>query len=553
MIRYGTTCSGIESPTQGWEILGWEPVFFSEIEEYASEVLAQRYPEIPNLGDMTAEDFLERINALGGVDVFAGGTPCQGFSLAGLRGSLSDDRSNLCLRFVQLVHGIKSDEKQGVKIAVWENVAGCLSTADNAFGCMLAGLVGEERPLIPCDKDTADRKLVKRYWSLDKKTGEWRCRWPDAGMVIGPKRSAAWRIIDSQGVVPQRRERVFLVSFRTEDGINPSAVLHEPEADPLAYLAGLGGRSLFPVPKGVPGDSEQGEASRETVAALTANGVGASGPDDNQAQAGHLIADRKGFRMVAFGEYADDDTASTMKARDYKDVTDIVVAPVAVDVRHGKIDGQTTQTLQSKKDGGYALNSQPLVLQHKPIGFDCKATACTPHEELAPTMRAMGFDASHANGGGQLAIAVDVRNGLITGDRTPPLMAGAGDGRGISYNCVPLAVVERTRNGEKQAEWQEDLSYCLTNPGDGSRNDSRTVCTTDMIVRRLTPTECERLMGFPDDFTQILWKGKTLENCPDNGRYKCLGNSMVTWVMHWVGVRIEMVRRFHWNLWRADE
>jgi len=61
------------------------------------------------------------------------------------------------------------------------------------------------------------------------------------------------------------------------------------------------------------------------------------------------------------------------------------------------------------------------------------------------------------------------------------------------------------------------------------------------VVRRLTPTECERLQGFPDGYTQIAWKGRLAEKCPDSHRYKALGNSMATPVMKWIGERIDML------------
>ncbi len=182
-----------------WGPLGWEDVAFSEIEPFPCRLLAERYPDVPNLGDMTRVDWnLYR----GRADVLIGGTPCQSFSVAGLRGSLSDDRGNLALEFINAANAIRP------RFAVWENVPGVLSTKDNAFGCFLGGLVGANKPLLPASR---------------------RGRWPSAGVVVGPERSAAWRVLDAQYFgLAQRRKRVFVVAS-SGDGTDPFKVLFEPE------------------------------------------------------------------------------------------------------------------------------------------------------------------------------------------------------------------------------------------------------------------------------------------------------------------------------------
>jgi DNA (cytosine-5)-methyltransferase 1 len=183
-----------------WERLGWQAAFYSEVDPFCCALLEHYYPGVPNLGDMTKIDGAEW---RGKIDVLVGGTPCQAFSVAGQRASLDDARGNLTLRFVELAHAIDP------RYVVWENVPGVLSTKDNAFGCFLGGLVGADAPLIPGNGQ----------------------RWTDAGMVAGPIRTAAWRILDAQYFrLAQRRRRVFVVSCRTGDGINPGAVLFEPDS-----------------------------------------------------------------------------------------------------------------------------------------------------------------------------------------------------------------------------------------------------------------------------------------------------------------------------------
>ena len=130
-MKYLSVCSGIEAATQAWHSLGWEPVAFSEIEKLPSKVLAHHYPAVPNLGDMT--NFKEW--NLGTIDLLVGGTPCQSFSVAGLRKGLDDPRGNLMLTYLAIADRFKP------KWLVWENVPGVLSSNEGRdFGAFLGGL-----------------------------------------------------------------------------------------------------------------------------------------------------------------------------------------------------------------------------------------------------------------------------------------------------------------------------------------------------------------------------------------------------------------------------
>ena len=209
-IRFGSVCSGIEAASVAWNPLGWEAAWFSEIEPFPCAVLAAHFPSVPNFGDMRT--LPERIRS-GGVeapDVLCGGTPCQAFSLAGNRRSLSDERGNLSLVFCDILDAIDEVRKRDGRrtaLSFWENVPGVLSTKDNAFGCFLAELVGASAPL---RTDTG--------------------RWTGAGVVEGPKRSAVWRILDAQFFgVPQRRRRVYVVASAGTTGEDLAEVLLERE------------------------------------------------------------------------------------------------------------------------------------------------------------------------------------------------------------------------------------------------------------------------------------------------------------------------------------
>lgn len=143
-------CSGIEAATVAWHPLGWEPAFFSEIEPAPRSVLAHHYPDVPCHGDFTTIG----ANQYGPIDLLVGGTPCQSFSVAGLRGGLDDDRGNLALEFLRLA------QRTRPKWLVWENVPGVLSSnGGRDFGSILGGLV-------ECGYGFAYRVLDAQYFGV---------------------------------------------------------------------------------------------------------------------------------------------------------------------------------------------------------------------------------------------------------------------------------------------------------------------------------------------------------------------------------------------------
>ena len=129
---YGSVCSGIEAATVAWEPLGWKPAFFSEIDKFPRAVLEHHYPDVPLHGDFTTignDDY-------GSIELFVGGTPCQSFSIAGLRGGMADERGNLALEYLKLA------QRKRPRWLVWENVPGVLSSNGGGdFGAFLGGLV----------------------------------------------------------------------------------------------------------------------------------------------------------------------------------------------------------------------------------------------------------------------------------------------------------------------------------------------------------------------------------------------------------------------------
>ena len=196
-MNYATVCSGIECPTVAWKNLKWKAKFFSEIKPFPCAVLKHHYPQIPNLGDMTKihetkkyKEHQEKSN----INLILGGTPCQSFSVAGLRKGMDDPRGNLALHFLKIL----ADQRP--KWMVWENVPGCLSSWTDETE-------GEGERWQSNDFDTFISGLEKVGYSV------------------------AWRILDAQYFgVPQQRRRVFVVGYLGTDWRPPFAVLFDTES-----------------------------------------------------------------------------------------------------------------------------------------------------------------------------------------------------------------------------------------------------------------------------------------------------------------------------------
>lgn len=450
-LTYGSVCSGIEAASVAWEPVGMKPIWFSEIEPFPSAVLAAHWPQVDNLGDMTKIAAAVRAGDVPAPDLLVGGTPCQAFSVAGLRGGLSDERGQLTLSYVELADSIDEKREQNGEqpaIIVWENVPGVLSSKDNAFGCFLAGLAGESEELKP--------------------TGG---KWTNVGYVSGPKRTIAWRILDAQYFgVAQRRRRVFVVASARTD-ICPAEILFEYDS--------------------LHGDiTPGGETGKEITGTLTVRTHGEGGLGTDFGCNGGLVP-VNAYRMLAFGEYSDDGTASTVKARDYKDATDLAVISV-----HGTQDPDVNHELAHTLGRNHGQ-------ENACIAFSCKDYGADATENLSPTLRAGNSSNSNQNSG------------------QPPAI------------CIQGAVVGRNDNAGPQGKgFQEDLAYTQNARAEAG------VVQCGMQVRRLTPVECERLQGFPDNHTRISWRGKDAADCPDGPRYRAIGNSMAVPVMRWIGERI---------------
>ncbi|HBQ9083270.1 TPA: phage N-6-adenine-methyltransferase [Klebsiella quasipneumoniae] len=442
---YGSICSGIEAATVAWEPLGWKAAWFSEIEAFPSAVLAERWPEVVNLGDMTKIAAAVRAGEVQAPDVMVGGTPCQAFSIAGLRNGLADARGQLTLSYVELANAIddkRIERGEEEAIFVWENVPGVLTSHDNAFGCFLAGLAGES-----CELEPSGGK------------------WTHSGCVYGPQRTIAWIVKDAQYFgVAQRRKRVFVVASARKV-FDPCQVLFESE--------------------GVRRDTPPSREPQTAVAALTARGAGTCGADDNQAQAGHIIA-----------ECANGDISHTLKAEGFDGSEDGTGRGIPVIAFGG---GNT---------GGNIDVAACLTAKGQRIDFDVETFAV--HGTQDPDTN---LELAHT--------------------------LGRNHGQENAIFTEPFTLAIRGRNEGSTVEVRNDgVANALLTPNGGRAGMGVGAIGWGMQVRRLMPVECERLQGFPDNHTLISWRGKEVAECPDGPRYRAIGNSMAVPVMRWIGERI---------------
>jgi DNA (cytosine-5)-methyltransferase 1 len=463
-MRYLSICSGIESASVAWKPLNWQAVAYAEIEPFPCAVLHHHYgsarplrmpdpsepgiprkearrraamikgvaylPEtqssngVPNLGDFTQ---IQASDLRSDIDLLVGGTPCQDFSVAGLRAGLDGSRGNLTLEFLRLAQRLRP------RWLVWENVPGVLSNnGGRDFGAILGGMV-------------------------------------ELGFGF------AYRVLDAQYVrtfglpwaVPQRRRRVFVVGY-LGDWRPAAAVFFDRES--------LSGN---PPPR-----REAGQAVAGTLAARSGGGGWPDGGDGRHDQ------------LIAFGG----------------------------NNQSGPIDVATAQTAQTAHGGSGRFDFESETF----IAFSSKDHGGDALVNVAPTMRAMNSDGSHANAGGQIAIAFDTTQITSGENRCNPQ---PGD------PCHPIPAHGHAPAIAFNARQDPDVFDGHTGPFD--TDGSTQAVMSNWRVRRLMPIECERLQGFPDGYTDVPYRGRP--NAPDGPRYKALGNSKATNCVEWLGERIDAV------------
>ena len=529
-MKYGSICSGIEAATVAWHGLGWEPAFFSEIDNFPRAVLQHHYPNVPLHGDFTTINGDE----YGHVDLLVGGTPCQDFSVAGLRAGFAGERGNLTLEFARLV------DRMRPQWVVWENVPGVLSIdGGRAFGAFLGALA-------------------------------------EIGYGF------AYRILDAQYCgVPQRRRRVFVVGY-LGDWRRAAAVLFERESllgnPPPRREAGKGlAPTISARTKGGGGLGTDFDCDGGLIAhSLRAEGFDAS--EDGTGRRTPIVTVPIDLRQASRGEKITNNRAHGSGGAPGHGIGNAGDPAFTVSERGQAI----AQPIMAGGPVGGNQGGDFIVEPVLPVHFQGRESNIDVGQDVAGTL---GSNADRASGGAP-CIAFDTTQ--ITskanysnpkpGDPCHPLAAGAhapavaypisadadranssaltpspdAEGRvrlrdpglGIGAENDPMITLQATkppavafdlrgREGGAQFEGPHDTANIRAASGGSSRS-----YVAAMQVRRLTPMECERLQGFPDDYTLVPYRGKPASDGP---RYKALGNSMAVPCMRWLGERIELI------------
>ena len=430
-MKYLSVCSGIEAASVAWQPLGWEAVGFSEIEKFPSQVLAHHYPDVTNFGDMTKykEWNLDTVNLL------VGGTPCQSFSVAGLRKGLEDPRGNLALVYCGILDHFRP------QWFVWENVPGVLSSGGGRdFGSFL-------------------------------------------GAVAELGYGFAYRVLDAQYFgVAQRRRRVFVVGY-FGDWRPAAEVLFEPES----------------LCRDNPPSRSTGQEVAKCAAFSAGNSSKARSVGYIEEGTPPLRAGESGTNQVPTCVFFQPfELGNTLTARMHKGMNSDcnegqtpVLEPIPIDMRNAGRDPEKHDEM-NRQGVGVGNEGDPAHTVTSAF-VNAVAQPMVVHGTQDPCVSNIAF-AQGRNNGGENVVFAPSEVGPSMGASGPPY--------------------SRTGNERVEAD---------------------ALAIHNMAVRRLTPVECERLQGFPDNWTDIKHNGK---ETPDGPRYKALGNSMAVPVMAWIGKRI---------------
>jgi DNA (cytosine-5)-methyltransferase 1 len=413
-------CSGIEAATVAWHPLGWKAAAYSEIEAFPRAVLKHHYPGTPLHGDFTTIEGDE----YGPIDLLVGGTPCQSFSVAGLRGGMDDERGQLALQFLKLL------DRTRARWVVWENVPGVLSSnGGRDFGSFLGGLV-------------------------------------ELGYGF------TYRVLDAQHFgVPQRRRRVFVVGY-LGDWRRAAAVLFERHS-----LSG------HPAPRRGSGEGLTERAARSVA-----------------------IRGREGVPQAELGD----------------EVANAILTP------NGGRGGVGVGAILEAASFNWQASGKQTTLGYKPEA----GTTDTLHVGQVPAVALQSVNCPRQR----------KQNGIGINDDEVMYSLTSRDLHGVA---IPLDMRQASRGAKMTNNRAEGSSGGAPGTGIGQDGDpaptvaaSHVPAIASSVVRRLTPRECERLQGFPDDYTLIPYRGKPAVDGP---RYNALGNSMAVPVMRWIGERIAKI------------
>ena len=547
-MKYLSLFSGIEAASVAWEPLGWECVGVAEIEPFPVAVLKHHYPDVPQLGSVT-DITEERIKSLGHIDLIVGGFPCQDLSVAGKRKGMveNETRSGLFFDAMRIVRWARRNN--GLRWLLVENVPGIFSSR---HGRDFAALVGE---------------------MVGGEFGVPRNGWKNTGVALGEEGQMEWCVLDAQWFgVAQRRRRLFaLADFGNWADREPLLL----ERDCLL------------------GHSAPRREAREGVAKCLTRGIGQRYDSETETMiTAHAFKVRQGCEGSGKGYLGSDELAFTISTHQDQHIAQ----PISFaqnqlgEVRTGEVMG--TLNTNSNASG----RCTPMVAQ--PITFGAQMSTPQTDVDLVQTLQAknpmavaqpiaiQGNLIGRDNGGPQ-GIGVSESGAMYTltkadvhgvalpvaftrcdhggdavVDGTPTMRCGSNYSAHLAVaqpvafretaDCLTAAYGTKW-NGNASADngslfAAQAVAPSLTASNDPSRSPQSSEVTqqvaavhsASMQVRRLTPTECERLQGFPDGWTNIPWRNKP--EAPDGPRYKALGNSMAVPCMRWIGERIQLVQ-----------
>jgi DNA (cytosine-5)-methyltransferase 1 len=498
-LRYLDVCSGISAPSVAWAPFGWRCAGYAEIEAFPRAVLEDRHGAVavdfdhrwsegqnttPLFGDFTKIE----AHHVRPIDLLVGGTPCQSFSVAGKRLGLDDPRGNLTLEFLALAKRVRP------RWIVWENVPGVLSDDGGATMGTFLRLLGE----------------LGYGW--------------------------AYRVLDAQFIrvdgfaraVPQRRRRVFVVGY-FGDPARAATVLFERES-----LSG------HPAPR-----REAGKGVAPTISARTKGGGGLG--TDFDCDGGLICADVAPTLNAHFGDKQGLENqhidgggdclspplamclnAGAMGRQDAESETLIAVNRCGFDVAHSlRADG-----FDASEDG--TGRGTPLV----PVAYAIQERAVSENTDAGPD----GAGFSEAGAAYTLEARHHVQAVVFAQNTRDEVRLFGGDGASVGALAAEPGMKQQSyvaydlRGREGGAQFEGPHPTANVRAADGS--SSRSYVAEAWAVRRLTPTECERLQAFPDGFTDVTYRKKPAADGP---RYKALGNSMAVNVVRWIGLGIQAV------------
>ena len=469
MVKTGVSLfAGIGGFDLAMERAGINVVATVEWDKHAQSVLARRFPNSKLYGDITGVTGEQLINA--GFDpangIITGGFPCQDLSVAGRRAGLTGSRSGLFWEICRLLDETKAQS------FILENVPGLLSSNEGR------------------DMGTVIRALEERGYSI------------------------AWRVLDAQHFgVAQRRRRVFIVGNLGDDWRSLTEILAIGESS-ARY-------------------SQQSNTKRKDITGSISDGIA----DDNRAgnfelydfpkesisptlnarRAHDTMTYQEVARMQGFGDYQIDEIAGALKARDHKDATDLVIQPFVKIVRSGARaeDGSLPAEVWAERDTAPTLNVMDnngetfaTVLNVDPTFFYAKS-----HQDVRIQGDVINtLAATMGTGGGNTPMAFHMTQTPVSGEISPTIASSPG-GMEIITNL----------NVQAYDEYNDSIGEIHQTLRAGTKQSTGVL--TSSVVRRLTPTECERLQGFPDGWT---------EGQADSHRYKQLGNAVAVPVVEWI-------------------